>query len=323
MKEPIIQFDILALVVIMILAVLALVSFGLRMIKPNAAQSRLKAVLKEREELSAQQKEQMEQARRQQRTDRQVGVMRNVVNALRLQGDTTSRKLRLKLGRAGWRGQGPVITYVFMRLSLPLLFGLFAALVAFGGRGGEDWSFNSKLLICVIAGAAGYVLPAIIVINAIQRRKHELRRGYPDALDLLVICVEAGLSLDAAFTRVTEEMEETLPIIAEEFGLTSAELAFLGDRRQALVNLAERTDLDDFRSLTTALVQAERYGTSVGLTLRVLAKENRDQRVARALEKAGRLPATLTVPMITLILPVLFIVLIGPAAIQAFRTLSH
>jgi tight adherence protein C len=313
------DLQVVALIVLLITAFIAVFGLALKMARRNPVAARVKAITRHRQELSLEQKARLESERRQQRSDVQVGLMKSVIERLQLQSKTTSRKLRWKLARAGWRGQGPMITFVFMRLILPLVFGLLTALFLFGAReGGLD--FNTKLLISVAAGVVGYLMPGVIVANTVQRRQHELRKGFPDSLDLLVICVEAGLSLDAAFARVTDEMQESHTILAEEFGLATAELAFLGDRRSALTNMSERTGLPDFRSLATALIQTEKYGTSLGTTLRVLARENRDARIARAVEKAGRLPATLTVPMIAFILPVLFIVLIGPAAVQTFRT---
>jgi tight adherence protein C len=142
---------------------------------------------------------------------------------------------------------------------------------------------------------------------------------FPDMLDLLVICVEAGLSIEAAFTRVTEEIADSSPVLAEEIGLTSAELTFLGDRSKAYANLSARTGLPAAKSLATALIQSERYGTPVSVALKVLAQENRDDRMAKAEKKAGALPAQLTVPMIVFFLPVLFLVIIGPAIIQMMK----
>ena len=307
---------ILALAALTVFASIVGLAFPLLQSDPLA--SRLKHVTKRREELSKQQKDRLQQTRRQ-RANSRVGFMKMVLNRLKLQSQTTSRALRSKLARAGWRGQVPMITYVFARLTMPLALGLLAALILIGADK-PGLTTNVKFLIGFAAAAIGYYVPGIIVANVIQRRQHELTRHFPDALDLMVLCVEAGLSLDAAISRVASDIEEDSPVLAEELGLTAAELALLGDRRAAFENLAERTGLEDFKSFSMALIQAERYGTSLGAILRVLAKENRDARMTRAEEKAGRLPATLTVPMITFFLPVLFVVLIGPAVIQTIRT---
>jgi tight adherence protein C len=177
-------------------------------------------------------------------------------------------------------------------------------------------SFPVLLMVMAAAAVIGFFFPNIIVSNAIQKRQQELTRSFPDALDLLVICVEAGLSIEAAFSRVADEIAEACPPLAEELGLTTAELAFLGDRRQAFENLSDRTGLEGTKSLATSLIQAEKYGTPVALALRVLSQENREARMSKAEKKAGALPAQLTVPMILFFLPALFVVLIGPAIIQ-------
>ena len=313
-----ISLDIVILALAALTVFASIVGLAYPLLQSDPLASRLKNVTKRREELSKQQNERLRETRRQRASSR-VGFMKMVLNRLRLQGQTTSRGLRSKLARAGWRGQVPMITYVFARLTMPLALGLVAALILFGADK-PGLTTNVKLLIGFAAAACGYYLPGIIVANVIQRRQHELMRHFPDALDLMVLCVEAGLSLDSALTRVGSDIEENSVVLAEELGLTSAELALLGDRRAAFENLADRTGLEDFKSFTMALIQAERYGTSLGVILRILAKENRDARMTRAEEKAGRLPATLTVPMITFFLPVLFVVLIGPAIVQTIRT---
>ena len=185
-----------------------------------------------------------------------------------------------------------------------------------------DWTTQAKLLCALVGAALGYLLPTIFLTNAVQKRQKILTRALPDALDLMVICVESGMSIEAAFTKVSEEMAETAPLMAEEMGLTAAELAYLGDRRNAYENLAERTGLATFRSLTTTLLQSEKYGTPIATGLRVIAQENRDARLNAAEKKAAALPAQLTVPMIIFFLPVLFIVIAGPAGIQVAELLK-
>ena len=313
-----INLDVVILVLAALTVFASILGLAYPLMQTDPLASRLRHVTKRREELSKQQKERLQETRRQRASSR-VGFMKMVLDRLKLQGQTTSRALRLKLARAGWRGQVPMITYVFARLAVPIALGLVAALILIGADK-PGLTTNVKILIGFVAVVFGYYLPGIIVANVVQRRQQELMRNFPDALDLMVLCVEAGLSLDAALTRVSGDIEENSVVLAEELGLTSAELALLSDRRAAFENLADRTGLEDFRSFSMALIQAERYGTSLGVILRVLAKENRDARMTRAEEKAGRLPATLTVPMITFFLPVLFIVLIGPAIIQTIRT---
>ena len=164
-------------------------------------------------------------------------------------------------------------------------------------------------------------MPKVLLTNRIQKRQLKITRAYPDALDLMVICVEAGLSIEAAFNRVAEEFDETAPELAEEMGLTTAELAFLPDRRAALENLAIRTGIPAVKSLVTALIQSEKYGTPVAVSLRVQANEQRDERMSKAEKKAGALPAQLTVPMIAFFLPVVFVIILGPAIIKTLKIL--
>jgi tight adherence protein C len=296
----------------------SVVGLSLPFLRRDRLAARMKMIARRREELTSAQRARLQPARRR-RAPTKIGLMKAVIDRLKLQGQTASRGLRSKLARAGWRGQTPMITYVFMQVVSPVSAGLLVGLFVFGA-GRPDIAISVKLLATFVGALIGFFLPRIIVANMIQRRQTELTRGFPDALDLLVLCVEAGLSLDAAFSRVAVDLQDSAPVVAEEFGLTNAELALLGDRRAAFANLADRTGLEDFRSLTTALIQAEKYGTSLGVILRVLARENRDHRMLRAENKAGRLPATLTVPMMTFFMPVLFIVILGPAVIQTIRT---
>jgi tight adherence protein C len=298
-------------------AFVSVIGIALPMLRRERRAARVRAVLRDRFDPGAERNERVEAARRR-RESAKVGAMRAVLDRLKLRGGTATRSLRTRLARAGWRGPAPLVTYAFAQVATPLAAAFLAGLVAFGADR-PDVSATLKAAATVAAAAIGYLLPRVVLANAIQRRQQELRRGFPDALDLIVLCVEAGLSLDAAFGRVAKEMEDTAPVLAEEFGLVSAELALLADRRAAFLNLAERTGLEDFKSLVTALVQAEKYGTSLGTILRVLARENREQRMLRAENKAGRLPAILTVPMITFFMPSLFIVLLGPAVIQTIR----
>jgi tight adherence protein C len=177
-------------------------------------------------------------------------------------------------------------------------------------------------LLAVLGGATlGFFLPELYVSNLTKKRQLGLSKSLPDGLDLLVICAESGLSLDASLDRVANEIGGASPALAEELSLTSIELGFLPERKQALTNLNRRTNLPSIRGVVNTLMQTEKYGTPLSQSLRVLANEFRDQRLLKAEEKAARLPATLTVPMIVFILPVLFIVLIGPAVIKVMDTL--
>ncbi|HEY0526092.1 MAG TPA: type II secretion system F family protein [Stellaceae bacterium] len=250
-----------------------------------------------------------------------VGLFRRVLEWLKLTRSEEARKTAEMLARAGWRSADTVTLFLGLRLCLPVLVGSAAYLgIALLG---PDIDPMRRLLGAVFGALVGAYGPTLFVRNAIQRRRQKLLKGLPDALDLLVICAEAGLSLDAALTRVAREIGPAAPELADEIGLTAIELGFLPNRRDALHNLNRRTELPAIRGVVNTLVQTERYGTPLAHSLRVLAAEFRDARMMRAEEKAARLPATLTVPMIIFILPVLFIVLVGPAIIQAMQVFRH
>ena len=216
---------------------------------------------------------------------------------------------------AGWRQQSAVITFVFSRFAISIGLVLLAFLY-FWGNQKLNLPIYTEIIIVAIAGFIGFMLPEVIVKNTIIKRQQEMTLAFPDALDLLLICVQAGLSIEAAFSRVTEELGETSAALSQELGLTSAELMFLGDRALAYENLANRTGLPAAKSLVTALTQADKYGTPVGVALKVLSEESRNERLSKAEQKGAALPAKLTVPMILFFLPVLFLVIVGPAVLQ-------
>ena len=276
--------------------------------------SRLRAVAARRQELSAQQRAALKGERRKAPQRRRLAVMRSVVDRLKLQDLLEAKELKARLAQAGWRGQAAPLTYIFSQVALPVL--LLAVGLVYATTICAHLPVMNRALILVGAMAAGAYLPKIMLANAIQKRQQAVGMAFPDALDLMVICVDAGLSLEAAMVRVVDEMGANAPEMAEEFALTSAELAFLGDRRHAWENLAARTGLPQVKSLSTTLLQSEKYGTPVSQALKVLAQENRESRMATAEKKAASLPAKLTVPMIVFFLPVLFLVIAGPAAIQ-------
>ncbi len=303
---------------------MAIMGLGMPYFQRDPLQSRLKAVAKRREELSMAQREKLQKAKRPvlAMSKSQVGLMEMILKRLNLHNLIGSQEIRNKLAQAGMRGQAPVVTYAFIRLLVAPIFMALVAVFLLFGMTIEMLDYETNVKVMIVAGATvfGFFLPNIVLANIVQKRQQTLSRSFPDALDLLVICVEAGLGLEAAFSRVAEELAEGSPILAEEMGLTTAELAFLGDRRQALENLADRTGLDTVKSLTTALIQAEKYGTPVSLALKVISQEGRDNRMTKAEEKANKLPAQLTVPMIVFFLPVIFVVVLGPAAIKVMRT---
>ncbi|MBV9522018.1 MAG: type II secretion system F family protein [Alphaproteobacteria bacterium] len=251
-----------------------------------------------------------------------VSALRDLVERLKLTQNADSRKAAEQLAQAGWRSRDALVLFLCLRLVLPLVFGvlvwLLAAMIA-----GAKVTMLHQLIGAALGVALGAYGPVLGLKNKIKRRYARMQKGLPDALDLLVICAEAGLSLDGALTRVAREMGGAAPELADEFGLAAIELGFLPNRTEALRNLTRRVDLPGVRGVVNTLMQTERYGTPLAQSLRVLAAEFRDQRMMKAEEKAGRLPATLTVPMILFILPTLFIVLIGPALIQVLHTFRH
>ncbi|MBF0168076.1 MAG: type II secretion system F family protein [Alphaproteobacteria bacterium] len=296
---------------------ITILGLGMALVQRDQLSSRMKAVAARREELSRQQKAKFQQRSRLQ-PKAHVGAMRATLEKLKLENLIGSKETRNKLAQAGWRNPGAPVTFAFTRVATPVVL-LILVLVVTSGVKKFEFTFPVQLMVLSVTALIGFYLPSMIVSNAIQKRQQALTRSFPDALDLLVICVEAGLSIEAAFGRVADEIAESSPQLAEELGLTTAELAFLGDRRQAFENMSDRTGLGSTKSLATSLIQAEKYGTPVALALRVLSQENRDSRMALAEKKAGALPAQLTVPMILFFLPVLFIVIIGPAIIQSLR----
>ena len=283
--------------------------------KRDQRAARQKAIAQRREELSREQREQLAQQRARGRPQARANAMKQLLEKFNLSNLAASPELRRRMMMAGWRQQSAVVTFVFSRFAVS--FGVvLLVFLFFLAENKFNLPFYQQLLIAGVVGFLGFHLPALLVKNATQKRQDEMTLAFPDALDLLVICVQAGLSIEAAFSRVTEEVAETSAALSQEFGLTAAELAFLGDRSTAYSNLAERTGLPAARALTTALSQADKYGTPVGVALKVLSEESRNERMAKAEQKAAALPAQLTVPMILFFLPVLFLVIVGPAVLQ-------
>ncbi len=240
--------------------------------------------------------------------------MRTLLMSLRALQDEQLQKAQQKLAQAGIRSKDLAIAVIFARMVLPIVLGggMVLAVYVFGFLG--DWSPMKKFGVVAGSLILSYKAPDLFVQNKISKRTKEIRKGLPDALDLLVICAEAGLTVDAAFTRVARELGKAYPELGDEFALTAIELSFLNERRQAFENLAYRVDLDAIRGVVTTMVQTEKYGTPLASALRVLSAEFRNERMMRAEEKAARLPAIMTIPLILFILPTLFIVILGPAA---------
>ena len=246
------------------------------------------------------------------------GYIQQIVDVLDLKTKLDSDELRQKLKSAGYRGEGPVLTYMVFRVVMPpvtfivvLLYLLFVVEL--------DYPPMIKVLMALFTGFLGFYMPNVFIQNIANKRKLSIEQAFPDSLDMLLICVQSGMSVEAAFGKVAREITVQSVELAEELSLTTAELSYLPDRRLAYENLAKRTGLEGVKSVCTALVQAERYGTPVGQALRVMAKENRDIRMSKAEQKAAALPPKLTVPMILFFLPVLFIAILSPAVIITMR----
>jgi tight adherence protein C len=242
--------------------------------------------------------------------------MRETLSSLKVLQDSQLKLIQQKLAQAGIRKKELAFLVLFVRMVLPIVLGLIVALMMFVFNVFPDWSAFKKVMAFAAAIGLGYKGPELYLGNIIGKRTKAIRKGLPDALDLLVICAEAGLTVDAAFNRVARELGRAYPELGDEFALTSIELSFLHERRHAFENLAFRVDLDSVKGVVTTMIQTERYGTPLASALRVLSAEFRNERMMRAEEKAARLPAIMTVPLILFILPVLFVVILGPAACQ-------
>lgn len=251
-----------------------------------------------------------------------AGLMHDIVLRLDLLRSKHAREARLLLARAGLRSKEAVIRYLFARLSLPLAFAAVVMADAYGPRL-LPIPEQFRDVAALVAAVLGFFAPSVFLKNRIQKRAYRMELGLPDSLDLLVICAEAGLSLDAALVRCARELEATWPEISEEFGIAAAELTYLPDRKMAFDNLNARTNMASIRGVVNTLLQTAKFGTPLAQSLRILAAEFREARITRAEEKAARLPAMLTVPMILFILPTLFIVLLGPAILSVIDTFSH
>jgi len=276
---------------------------------------RMKAVALERDKIRQRERERLAQSSKVALRQSPKMYMKRAVDNFNLSKWVGQEEARAMLVQAGYRGQAPYVTYLFFRMTMPVvmflasLFYIFVVLHL-------DYPPMFKIAICIGCAYFGMHSPNLFLKNKITRRQVSIKRAFPDALDLLLICVESGMSIEAAFRKVSEEVGTQSVALAEEFTLTTAELSYLPDRRQAYENLAQRTGLEGVKAVCLALQQSERYGTPLATTLRVLAQENRDMRMAEAEKKAAGLPPKLTVPMIVFFLPVLFVVILGPAAIR-------
>jgi tight adherence protein C len=276
---------------------------------------RVKALNARREELKAGiikggGKKRQSLVRRSEATDKVKDTLAN----MKVLQESQVKIIQQKLAQAGYRNKELAVFVIFARMVLPIVLGFLAVVVIYWVNYFPDWSDFKRFAAFAAMVIAGYKGPEMFLQNKSKKRTDAIRKGLPDALDLLVICAEAGLTVDAAFNRVAKELGRAYPELGDEFALTAIELSFLTERRQAFENFAYRVDLDSVRGVVTTMIQTERYGTPLASALRVLSAEFRNERMMRAEEKAARLPAIMTIPLIMFILPVLFIVILGPAA---------
>jgi tight adherence protein C len=281
----------------------------------DGLQKRMKVVASERERMRQRERDRLNGSEKVALRQTPKQLVRKIVEDFNLGKWLAQEEARDKLIMAGYRGQAPYTTFLFFRLIMPIAFLVFAALYVFF-IGKIQQPAPIKIAMCIGAAWLGMQAPMLFLKNAINKRQLSIRRAFPDALDLLLICVESGMSIEAAFRKVSQEIGGQSVALAEEFTLTNAELSYLQDRKVAYENLAKRTGLEGVKSVCLALQQSERYGTPLGHSLRVMAQENRDMRMNEAEKKAAALPPKLTVPMIVFFLPVLFVVILGPTAIR-------
>lgn len=280
---------------------------------------RMKAVSTERDQIRSRERDRMNEAAKSSKASLRANNNKSasrIVERFNLREALIDANTVNKLRAAGYRSQNALNTFLAARFILPFVFLTLAFLWVFVMGNLPERPFGVRLMVVLVVGYLGFYAPNIFVSNQMSKRQKSIKRAWPDALDLMLICVESGVSMEAAMRRVAEEMADQSPALAEEMVLTTAELSFLQDRRTALENLGLRTQLDGVKSVVQALIQAERYGTPLAQALRVLAQEGRDERMNEAEKKASALPPKLTVPMILFFLPVLIAVILGPAGIR-------
>jgi tight adherence protein C len=295
------------------------------MFRTKGLEDRLKSVANRREELRRRSREEIaKRGTSASSSIRQVdeGLYRKVVERLQLSRLLEDPKVAEKMAQAGFRGPKPISAFYFFRFVMPFALGLFATFYLFVVN---DFGLPtmSKVTFCVAGLVLGYYVPNLYITNIAQKRRESIVAAFPDSLDLLLICVESGMSIEAAIQKVSGEVGGSSIELAEELTLLTAELSYLPDRRLAYEGLAKRTNHPGIKAVSTAMIQAERYGTPLGVALRTMAKENRDLRLAAAEKTAAALPAKLTVPMILFFLPVLFVVILGPAIIKVQDTMAQ
>jgi tight adherence protein C len=298
-----------------IFTIASLLSVGFPLIEGDRLADRMKLVASERERIRARERDKLAKRNAGKLRQTPKAYMKEVVEKYSLSKWLGTEDAKAKLTMAGFRGPQAEIAFLFFRLVSPLTMAVVSALYVFLLLT-NDWSFLLRLATVVVAAYIGLKTPEIYISSNISKRQKNMRRAFPDALDLLLICVQAGMSIEHGFRRVSQEIGARSVPLAEEFALTTAELSYLTDRRQAYENFYKRTGLDGVKNISTSLIQAEKYGTPLGTALRVVAQELRDQRMNEAEKKAASLPPKLTLPLMLFFLPVLFIIILTPVAIQ-------
>jgi tight adherence protein C len=292
----------------------AILSAGMPLLDREPLEKRMRSVATEREKIRAREREKLQSTKGSLRPEAKA-YMKQIVDRFNLHTWLGTAQAKEQMARAGFRGAAAETGFLFFRLVVPIATLLLGSLYVFV-IADVDWPLTIKFGAILAAAYAGLKAPEIYISNTISKRQQSMTRSFPDAMDLLLICVESGMSIEQAFRKVSQEIGVQSIALAEELALTTAELSFLPERRQAYENLANRTGVDSIKQIVTVLVQAEKYGTPLGTALRVLGQESRDHRLLLAEQKAAALPPKLTVPMIVFFLPVLFAVIITPAAIQ-------
>ena len=313
--EQLLDPQVLTMLCAAIAAGATVLTLAMPLLASDTLNKRMKAVALEREKIRQRERERLAQSSKVSLRQSPKAYMKKVVDDFNLNKWLGQEQAHTMLMQAGFRGQAPYVTYLFFRMAMPIVMLLVAVFYIFVVLK-LHYPLMVKVGMSIGAAYFGVYSPNLFLKNKIQRRQLQIRRAFPDALDLLLICVESGMSIEAAFRKVSEEIGSQSVALAEEMTLTTAELSYLPDRRAAYEHLAQRTGIEGVRAVCLALQQAERYGTPLGTTLRVMAQENRDMRMSEAEKKAAGLPPKLTVPMIVFFLPVLFVVILGPAAIR-------
>lgn len=302
-----------------IFAVAVVFSFAMPLLDRSDLQARMRAVAIERDRIRSQNRDMLNKGKGSLRSEARP-LIKDIVEKLKLEDYFGFEELKDNLKTAGLRGEAALTMFLFFRLVMPIAVFLFALFYLFVLVSLDQPAFV-KIAMAAFAMYFGFQLPRIYLKNRTQKRQLSISRALPDALDLLLICVEAGMAMEPALKKVADEIGKNSIPLAEELSLTLAELSYLQDRRVAFENLGNRTGLESIKSITLALIQAEKYGTGLSQTLRVLAQENRDHRMIEAEKKAAGLPPKLTVPMILFFLPALFVIILGPAVIRVMETL--